>query len=68
MIKPKIEYAPGCFDEISDEITQEELDELLAEIERLVDSGEFFEMAIPIEEADEQEVLNSIDRVKNQRH
>ena len=35
--KPEIVFAPGCFD--SFEGTQEELDELVAEIQRLVDSG-----------------------------
>ena len=36
--KLKVEFAPGCFD--SFEGTQEELDELMTEIQRLVDSGE----------------------------
>lgn len=34
----KIEFAPGCFDNF--EGTQEELDELMAEIQRMFDSGE----------------------------
>lgn len=34
----KIEFAPGCFD--SFEGTQEELDELIAEIQRMFESGE----------------------------
>ena len=36
--KLKIEFAPGCFD--SFEGTQEELDEMVAEIQRMFDSGE----------------------------
>lgn len=44
--KPEIVFAPGCFD--SFEGTQEELDELVAEIQRLVDSGELFERATPV--------------------
>ena len=39
--KPELVFAPGCFDNF--EGTQEELDELLAEINRLVESGELFE-------------------------
>ena len=39
--KLKIEFAPGCFDNFDG--TQEELDELVAEIQRMVDSGEMAE-------------------------
>ena len=39
--KPEIVFAPGCFDNF--EGTQEELDEMIAEIQRMVDSGELFE-------------------------
>jgi hypothetical protein len=41
--KPQVVFSPGCFDHF--EGTQEELDELMAEIHRLVDSGELFEKA-----------------------
>jgi hypothetical protein len=36
--KPAIEFAPGCFDNF--EGTQEELDELVVEIQRMFESGE----------------------------
>ena len=39
--KIKIEFAPGCFDNFSG--SQEELDELIAEIQKMADSGELFE-------------------------
>ena len=39
--KIKIEFAPGCFDNF--EGSQEELDELVAEITRMVESGEMLE-------------------------
>ena len=45
--KLKLEFAPGCFDTF--EGTQEELEELMTEIQRLVDSGEIFEKGIPID-------------------
>ena len=37
----KIEFAPGCFDNFTG--TQEELDELIAEIKEMVASGRIFE-------------------------
>jgi uncharacterized protein YqgV (UPF0045/DUF77 family) len=45
--KMKIEFAPGCFD--SFEGTQEELDELIAEITRMAESGEMQEKARQID-------------------
>ena len=45
--KPEIVFAPGCFDNFDG--TQEELDELLAEIQRLVDTGEIFEKSKPLD-------------------
>ncbi len=42
MNKPiKVEFAPGAFDNF--EGTQEELDELIAEIQEMANSGELFE-------------------------
>ena len=48
--KKKVElvFVPGCFDDF--EGSQEDLDELLAEIQRMVDSGELFEKARPMTE------------------
>lgn len=45
--KLKIEFAPGCFDHF--EGTQEELDELIAEITKQFESGEFMENSKPID-------------------
>lgn len=45
--KPEIIFAPGCFDDF--EGTQEELDELVAELNRMVESGELFELATPVD-------------------
>ena len=51
----KVEFAPGAFDHFDG--TQEELDELMAEIHRLAESGELFENAkqISIDDLDEEE-------------
>ena len=55
MTNIKITYAEGCFDDISDEMTQEEMDALVGEIEKLVENGEIFKNGIPLsdEEADD---------------
>ena len=45
--KPKIIFVPGCFDNF--EGTQEELDAMIEEINRLVETGELFEKAEPID-------------------
>lgn len=45
--KPELIFMPGCFDNF--EGTQEELDEMIAEIQRLVDTGEIFEQAKKID-------------------
>ena len=45
--KMKIVFAEGCFDDF--EGTQEELDELVAHIQQLAESGELFEKATPLE-------------------
>lgn len=47
MKEMKIEFAPGCFDNF--EGTQEELDELVAEIHRLFSSGEAQQLARPLD-------------------
>lgn len=43
----KIEFAPGCFDNF--EGTQEELDEMIAEIEKMVADGTFLENSQPLD-------------------
>ena len=50
----QLEFAPGCFDEF--EGTQAELDELVAEIQRIFKSGEFAERSQPVTEDSFQEM------------
>lgn len=45
--KLKIEFAPGAFDDFDG--TQEELDELIAEIHRMVESGDLEDMATELD-------------------
>lgn len=64
---PQVIFSPGCFDNF--EGTQEDLDGLVAEIQRLVESGELLERSTPLEEADidslpeslKQEILKELD-------
>ena len=60
--KMKVEFAPGCFDDFDG--TQQELDDLVAEIQRMANSGEMFENSTPVTEesladlsGEEQQVL-----------
>lgn len=45
--KMKIVFAEGCFDDF--EGTQEELDELVAHIQQLAESGELWDKTTPVE-------------------
>lgn len=45
--KLKLTFAPGCFDNFDG--TQEELDELIAEIQRSFESGEFLTQSQPLD-------------------
>jgi hypothetical protein len=56
----KIEFAPGCFDNFDG--TQEELDELIAEITRMVKSGELGEQsrALDPEDPEDAELIEQV--------
>ena len=47
--KTEVIFAPGCFDHFDG--TQEELDELMAKIQEMADSGELAESAVSLEDA-----------------
>jgi len=49
--KMKIEFAPGAFDQFDG--TQEELDALVAELERMAESGELEENSVALEDWDD---------------
>ena len=57
--KLKITFAPGAFDDF--EGTQEELDQLVAEIKQMFESGDAFEKATPIDLDDVLEELSDED-------
>lgn len=59
----EVEFAPGCFDDF--EGTEEELGELIAEIYRLVESGEFMEQARPLTEEEEEWFAQKMSQDRN---
>jgi hypothetical protein len=69
---PEIIFAPGCFD--SFEGTQEELNELMSEIQRMAESGELFEnsKALDLDELTEEDpefaekLINGLDNINGQ--
>jgi len=58
--KLKVTYAEGCFDELAEEMTQDELDALVAEIEEMVDTGEIFENSEPLSEEESELIMNKL--------
>ena len=68
--KPKaVEFEEGWADEL--DLTPDELADLVRGITQLVETGEIFEEAIPVEELDDDEraaVYESLLRPKNTRH
>lgn len=54
MIKPKIVFVPGCFDNF--EGTQEELDATVKQIYDMAESGELFNEMEILEDMDQEEL------------
>ncbi len=51
--KPKIVFAPGCFDNL--DVSQEELDALMADLEQMVEDGSLFENSRLLDENDPED-------------
>jgi hypothetical protein len=65
----KLVFAPGCFDTF--EGTQEELDELMAEIQASFDSGEMLEKGTAVDlddlsDEDFEVIMNAVDDTPRQ--
>lgn len=60
MTGKKVIFAPGCFDDF--EGTQEELDEFVAEIQKMVLSDDIFVDAKPLSEEEEKELLGMLEK------
>lgn len=64
MSKIKITYTEGCFDELAEEMTQEEIDALIKEIQTLADSGELFDQSYELSEEEASEILERLNSVQ----
>ena len=68
----KIEFEEGCFDNLEDDLTQEEMEALIQGIHQLLETGEIFENATPVEdlpEEEQEEIARMFERkVKQTRH
>jgi len=66
--KKTVEFEEGWADEL--DLTPDELANLVRGITQLVETGEIFEEAIPVEELDEEEREEIYERIskKNTRH
>lgn len=53
--KPELVFAPGCFDGF--EGTQEELQDLIAELHRMIETGEIFEKSEPISDEELEQIM-----------
>lgn len=53
MKRAKLDFAPGAFDNFTG--TQEELDALVLELQRLVDTGEIWNNLAPLQDLSEEE-------------
>ena len=52
----KLKFAPGCFDNFDG--TQEELDALIAELQKMTEDGTIFDNAKPISEEEIENLPN----------
>lgn len=61
MTKPKIVFAPGCFDNL--DVSQEELDKFMADLQQMVEDGTLFENSRLLDENDPEylEIMKRID-------
>ena len=59
MVDKKVVFAPGCFDQF--EGTQKELDDFVAEIQKMVLSDDIFVEAVPLSDQEQRELMNMLE-------
>lgn len=68
----KVTFEEGCFDELEDDLTEEEMEALIKGIFELAETGEIFENATPVldlPEEEQTEILELLTRKqKRTRH
>jgi len=70
MTKLKVTFEEGCFDNL-DDLTEEEMQEFILDLTDALESGEFFENSVPVEELppeEQEEIMELLTRKKNTRH
>lgn len=63
----QIEFEEGCFDDIADEMTPEEMEALIQGIFELAETGEILEQGIPVDELPEDEQAEIIDMLERKK-
>lgn len=58
--KLELVFAPGCFDDFDG--TQEELQELVAHLNQMIENGTFFDEAKPAPEDEAEEVMRRLEQ------
>ena len=69
MTKHRIIFEEGCFDGL-DDFSQDDLNDLVAELESKLESGELFEESISVDdlpEEEQEEIYNMLNERKNTR-
>ena len=69
--KFKVEFEEGCFDELEDDLTEEEMEALIKGIFELAETGEIFEHSTRVEdlpEEEQQEIYEMLNKPKRTRH
>lgn len=62
--KPEIVFAPGCFDNFDG--TQEELQDMIAQLHQMLENGTLLENSVPVDPEEEAELYEML-RSKEQR-
>lgn len=62
-----IVFEEGCFDELSDELTEEEMEALIEGIFQLAETGEIISESTPVEELPPEEQAEIIDMLERKK-
>jgi len=65
-MKKKIIFEEGCFDEM-DDLTQEEIDNLVSTLQQKLDDGTFFDEAVQLSGEEAEAIFADIERKKLNR-
>jgi hypothetical protein len=67
----KVTFEEGCFDNLEDNLTEEEMEKLIRGIFELAETGEIFDNSTPVDELDDDEraeIYERLSKPKNTRH